>query len=78
MDYEDPHLCDVLGEFGPSLEDVTILNSLPLFRDAKPMGVTLREEDQKRLDFLNKALSDSRYFANKVTYLSLVKFSEES
>lgn len=40
-------------------------------------GVNLEGEDKKKLDFLNKALSNSKYPANKATYLSWVKFFEE-
>lgn len=58
------------GNFGPSLEAVTVLTSLSFFGDANTIGVTLKEEDQKRVHFLNKSLSDSRNAANKATYLS--------
>lgn len=37
----------------------------------------LEGEDQKRLDFLSKALSDLRYSANKATYLPWAKFFEK-
>lgn len=39
------------GKFGPSLEDVGVLTSMSLFRDAHPIGLALEEEDQKRLYF---------------------------
>lgn len=46
------------GEFGPSIKDVSVLTQLPLFGDTHAMGVVLDREDQEKLDFLNKALSD--------------------
>lgn len=64
------YFCGVLGGVNPSLEDVVVLTSLPLFDGAHAIGVTLEGEDQKRVNFLNKAFSDSRYAANKATYLS--------
>lgn len=65
------------GEFGPSLEDLAVLISLQLFGDAHAIGVILSADDQKRSEFLNKALSDSRYPSSKATYLSWVKLFEE-
>lgn len=65
------------GEFGLLLEDVAVLTSLPLFGDADGMELTLEADDQKRLEFLHKALSDSRNSANKATYLSWVKFFKD-
>lgn len=41
------------GEFGSLLEDIAILTSLPLFKDAHAIG-TLEEEDQKRVEFLKQ------------------------
>lgn len=64
------------GEFGPLLEQA-ILTSLLLSEDAQPIRVTLEGEDWKRLHILSKPLSDSRYAANKTTYLSWAKFFEE-
>lgn len=37
------------------------------------MGVVLEGETLKKLDFLDKALSNSRYYVNKVTYLSWIQ-----
>lgn len=42
------------------------------------MGVVLEGEDKKKLDFLNKPLSDTRYFANKATNLSWTKYSRKA
>lgn len=66
-----------LAVFGLSLEDVADLIPSQLFGDAHAMVVILKGEDQKRLEFLNKALSDSRYPASKATYLSWVKLFKE-
>lgn len=52
-----PTLLWPLGRICASLEYVAVLTSLPLFGDAHATRVTLEGEDQKRLDFLNKALS---------------------
>lgn len=39
-----------LGEFGPTLKDVSGLTMLPLFGDVHVTGVV--DEDRKKLDFL--------------------------
>lgn len=54
-----------------------MLTLLLLFDEAHAIRVVLDGEDQKRLDFLNKSLSSSKYEANKETYLIWVKFFEE-
>lgn len=58
-----------LGEFSPSLEDVAVLTSLPLFGEARATGLTLSGEDKKKVEFLIKSLSSSKYSTNKATYL---------
>lgn len=65
------------GEVDPSLKDVVVLTSLPLFIYAHAMRVTLEGKDQRMLDFLNKVLCDSKYSTNKDTYLSWVKIFNE-
>lgn len=70
VEYRDPHFRGVLGKFGLLLEDVATLTSWPLFIDTRAIGATLEWEDKKRLNFLNKALSDSRNSTNKATYQS--------
>lgn len=52
--------------------------SLPLFGDTHVIGVVLEGVDKKKLDFLNKVLSDSRYFANKATNLFWTKYSRKA
>lgn len=63
-----------LDEIGPSLEGLAVLNLLPLFGDAHAIRVTLEGEDQKRLDSLRKALSDSRLWQQG--YLPVLLASE--
>lgn len=58
------------GKFGPSVEDVTMLTAVLLFVKAYDIRVSLNEEDQKKVEFLNKFLSSSKYSTNKATYLS--------
>lgn len=58
------------GEFGPSLEDVDMLTSLPLFNGAHATSIILEGEEQKRVDFFTKSFSMSKYSTNKATYLS--------
>lgn len=53
-----------LSEFGPSLEDVVILSSLPLFEDTHGVGMVLQVEDKEKLNSFDEALSDSRYSIN--------------
>lgn len=65
------------GEFSPSTEDVAMLILLPLFGEAHAIGVALSEEDQKKVELLNKSLSSSKYLSNKTTYLSWVKYFDE-
>lgn len=55
---------------------MAILTSFLLFGDAHAIGVTLEGEDQKRVDILNKSLPNSRYAANKATYM-WAKFFEK-
>lgn len=62
------------GKFSLPLEDVTVLMSLSLFDEAYAIRVTLRGEDQKKVEFLTKSLSISKYSTNKATYLSWVKY----
>lgn len=47
------------GEFTPSLKDVAMLMSLPFFGEAHSTGVTLKEKDQKKVDYLTKSLPPS-------------------
>lgn len=56
------------GEFGPFWR--MWLTSLPVFRDTYVVGVSLKGEDNKKLDFLNKLLSNLGYSANRASYLS--------
>lgn len=58
------------GKFDPSVEDVTMLTAVLLFVKAYDIRVSLNEEDQKKVEFLNKFLSSSKYSTNKATYLS--------
>lgn len=37
--------------------------------------VTLKREDQKKVEFLSKSISSSKHSTNKATYMSLVKYS---
>lgn len=64
------------GKF-PLLEDVAVLTLLRFFKYSHAIGVPLDGEDKKKLDFSSKALSDSRYSANKATHLPWVKGFEE-
>lgn len=77
MEHRDQHFIGSWGEFGPSLEDVVVLTSLLLFSEAHAITLTLDGEGQKRLDFLNKSISDSKYATNKATDFSCAKFFEE-
>lgn len=54
-----------------------MLISLPLFGETHATGKPLSEDNQKRVEFLSKSLSSSKYLTNKATYLSWVKFFEE-
>lgn len=63
------------GEFGPSLKDMITLTSLPLFRVCPRTRGDPRRRGLEEARLLEKALSDSRYGANKATYL--VEFFEE-
>lgn len=49
------------GEFGPSLEDVAALTSVPLVDEVHAIGMALNAEDQKRLDVMYNSLSNSKY-----------------
>lgn len=44
------------GEFGPSVENVVVLTSLPLFEVTHVVSVILEGDDKMKLDFLNEAL----------------------
>lgn len=54
-----------------------MLTSLPLFDEAHSTRVTLSGIDRKRVEFLSKSLSSSKYSTNKATYLLWVKFFDE-
>lgn len=54
-----------------------MLMSLPLFGEIHATRVTLKEEDWKKVEFLTKSLSCSKYSTNKATYLSWVKYIDE-
>lgn len=60
-------LCEKVG---PSLEDVAMLTSLPLFDEAHGTSPLSTWRGKKRIDFLTKSLLKSRYSANNATYLS--------
>lgn len=49
------------GKFGPSLQDVAMLTSLPLFGEAHATSLYPGEEDKKRIEFLIKSLLKSKY-----------------
>lgn len=51
------------------LEDVAILMSLPFFGQAHATGATLKEEDQKKVEYLTKFLSSSKYSTNNATQI---------
>lgn len=71
------------GEFRLSLEDLTMLTSLqgdghvPLFGAQHSTKVTLSGGDQKKVEFLSKSLSMSKYLTNKETYLLWEKYFKE-
>lgn len=67
----------ILEESAPRWEDVLMLMSLPLFSEAHAIRVTLSGDDQKRVEFLSKPLSSSKYLIIKAIYLSWVKFLDE-
>lgn len=56
------------------MEDIAMLMSLRLFGEAHTIGIILKEEDQKKVEYLTKSLSSSKYSTNKATYLSWVKY----
>lgn len=37
------------GKFGPTLEDVINLNTLPLYGEINALGATFEEEDEEKL-----------------------------
>lgn len=75
---EYPYICDNLGEeFSPSLKDMAMLMSLPLFGESYAIGITLKIEDQEKVEYLTKSISSSKYPSNKVTCLSWVKYFDE-
>lgn len=65
------------GEFSPPLEDVAMLTSLLLFGEAHAISLYPNGEDKKRIGFLTKSLSKSKYSTNKTTYLSWAKYFDE-
>lgn len=42
------------GEFGPTLEDVDVLTSLPMFGQSHATCIVLGGNDKEKLKFLNK------------------------
>lgn len=54
-----------------------MLMSVPFFGEAHATGITLKEKDQNKLEYLTKSLSSSKYPANKATYLSWMKYFDE-
>lgn len=50
---------------------------LPLFAEAHANCIILDGEDQKRVDFMIKSFSKSKYATNKATYLSWAKYFNE-
>lgn len=51
--------------------------SLPFFGVAHATGGTLKEKDQKKVDYLTKSSSSSKYSTNKTTYLLWAKYFSE-
>lgn len=47
-----------MGEFGPTLEDVTALTCLPMFGDTNTSRVILNETSEKNLEALNMPILD--------------------
>lgn len=45
------------GESSPSLDDVAMLMSLHFFAKAHAIGATLKDNEQKKVDYLTKSLS---------------------
>lgn len=54
-----------------------MLTSLSLFGEAHFTGVNVKGEDQKKVDYLTKSLSSSKYLTNKAPYLSWAKYFDE-
>lgn len=50
-----------------------MLMSWPFFDEVHTTRVTLKEGDQKNVEYLTKSLLTSKYSTNKGTYLSWVK-----
>lgn len=65
------------GEFGPPLEDVAMLTSLPMFGEAHAASLYPDYIDKKRIKALQTTLSKTKYSINKATYLLWVKYFDE-
>lgn len=69
-------------KFGPTLEDVAVLTSLPIFGESRAIAmpgdseVQLDLESEIRLVLLNETLSDSKH-KGKTTYNILVSYFTE-
>lgn len=64
-------------EFGLLLEDMAMLASLALVREAFVTGLYPDGEDKKRIEALKTSMSKSKYSTNKATYLLWVKYLDE-
>lgn len=66
------------GEFVPTMEDVALLTSLPMFGEAQVTNLpVLTGENNKRIEALTSFLSKTKYSMNKSTYLSWAKYFME-
>lgn len=61
----------VRGELSLSLKDVAKLTSLPSLGEDHATGITLKEEDQKKVDYVTKSLSSSKYATKNANLLLL-------
>lgn len=62
------------GEFSSSMKDISTLTSFPMYGNTHATRIVLNNRDQEKLKFLNNALSNSRAFINKATYITLLHY----
>lgn len=79
IEYQNSYIYSSLGKFSLTLEDVVALIGLPVFEEATTIKlpksheeVAVDEAGKRKLEALNKALSDSKS-SNKSTYASWVR-----
>lgn len=65
-------------EFGPTLEDVLNLMTLPLYRETNSMSLTFKGEDEDKLQQLTVAIGHSSAISSsKSTYASWISYFDE-